>query len=269
MNSHLSTATNGTQRIRIAPVSIPVISVVIPVYQTDGLIDELVGRLQASLNTITRSYEIILVDDASTDSSWEYVVAQAGREECIRGLRLQHNHGQHLAIRAGLAISRGAWVVVMDGDLQEWPEDIPALWALAQDGGYAQVLARRQQRPDGWVARAGSWLFYQLLRIVVGVRHDPGVANFGLYRRAVITAVEGQQHSQPFFPIQALLAGGTTAVVDVAHNSRPVGRSSYSLWRRVQLAWQVLRSFTWPASHGPAPVYFVAESTDNLSSTYD
>lgn len=250
-------------------MSIPLISVVIPVYQTDKLLDALVGRLQASLDTITESYEIILVDDASADSSWKRIVAQAGREGRIRGFRLQHNHGQHLAIRVGLAASRGAWVVVMDCDLQERPEDIPALWALAQYGDYAQVLARRQQRPDGWVVRAGSWLFYQVLAVVVGVRHDPGVANFGLYRRAVIAAVEGQQHSQPFFPIQARLAGGTTAVLDVTHDSRPAGRSSYNLCRRVKLAWQVLRSFAWFAPHGPAPVYFVAESTDILSSTYD
>ena len=239
----------------------PLISCVSPVYGAPELIPELVSRLQKSIETIGLDYEIVLVDDCGPGDAWARIVAEATRDPRVRGLRLTRNQGQHQAIQVGLAYARGEWVAVLDCDLQDRPEDLPALWATAQATGADQVLARREQRPDSWVARLGSWGFYVVLGSLTGRRHDAAVANFGLYRRWLTTAVLAQPRRWPFFPLQARLAGGRVATVAVRPAARPSGASGYSLGRRLRLAGRVLASTVWPCPVHPQPAaYFVAET---------
>ncbi|UOQ76186.1 glycosyltransferase family 2 protein [Hymenobacter sp. 5516J-16] len=108
--------------------ALPLLSVVSPVYQASAVLDELVRRLEHTLTALPVRYEIILVDDGSADSSWELICRQAARTPCVRGLRLSRNFGQHHAITAGLEQCQGEWVVVMDCDLQDQPEEITRLW---------------------------------------------------------------------------------------------------------------------------------------------
>jgi glycosyltransferase involved in cell wall biosynthesis len=233
---------------------------VVPVYGATELLEELVRRTQASLAAIAPAHEILLVDDGGPAAAWRTIAGCAARYSGVGGVRLARNVGQHPAIQAGLAQVRGQWVVVMDCDLQDPPEDIVALWNTAQHGGFDQVVAVRR-RQDSWVARAGSVAFYQLLRGLTGQRHNPGVANFGIYRRWIIEAILAQRFALPFFPVQARLAGGTTGYVSVAHMPRPDDSSSYSLMRRVQLALRVLRSFGPAATPNTTllPIYAIAE----------
>ena len=229
-------------------------------YGATALLEELVRRTQASLEAIVPAYEIILIDDGGPELAWHTIAACAARNKGIGGVRLARNFGQHPAIQAGLAQARGQWVVVMDCDLQDPPEDIISLWHTAQRGSFDQVLALRR-REDGWLARAGSVAFYQVLHGLTGRRHNPRVANFGMYRRWVIDAVLAQSLACPFFPVQASSAGGTTGYVLVTHGPRSDGRSSYSLRSRVHLAVRVLRSFVQAASSDTRmlPPYVVAE----------
>lgn len=125
----------------------PHLSVVIPVYKADKCLDELCARLDASLSSISTNFEIILVEDCGGDRSWEKIVELSQADNRIKGIQFSRNFGQHYGITAGLDISQGDWVVVMDCDLQDAPEEIPRLYTKAQEG-FDIVLASRTNRQD-------------------------------------------------------------------------------------------------------------------------
>ena len=221
------------------PVPIPLLSIVSPVYRAEELVDELVRRVQASLISLTEDYEIVLVDDRSTDGSWARIEAQAARDPRVRGLRLSRNFGQHRAVTAGLDYCRGEWVVVLDCDLQDRPEEIPALYAKAQQG-YDLVLARRTDRRDSSSQKLLARLFYRVLSYLTETPQDPAVANFGIYHRKVISAVLAMRESIRYFPTMVRWVGFRAGYLDVTHAERPAGRSSYAISQRLQLGLDIL-----------------------------
>ena len=221
------------------PSSAPRFSIVSPVYQAENLVDELVQRLHGAMAELSADYEIVLVDDRSTDRSWERIQAQARRDARVRGLRLSRNFGQHRAITAGLDHCRGEWVVVMDCDLQDQPEEIPALFAAARQG-YDLVLAQRTMRRDSWHKKLLSRLFYRVLSYLTEVPQRPEVANFGIYHRKVINAVLAMRENIRYFPTMVRWVGFRTGYLEVAHARRPAGGSTYSLARRLQLGLDIL-----------------------------
>ena len=219
-----------------APVFLSVIS---PVYWSEDTVAELVQRLIAALELISPDFEIILVDDRSPDNSWARIEEQAARDPRVRGVRLSRNFGQHRAITAGLDLCRGEWIVLMDCDLQDRPEEISALFAQAQ-AGYDLVLARRADRQDSWSRKLLSRLFYRLLSYLTETPQDPAVANFGIYHNKVITAVLTMRESIRYFPTMVRWVGFRTGYLVVTHDERPTGRSSYGLGKRLQLGLDVL-----------------------------
>lgn len=220
----------------------PVVSVVSPVYQAGPILDELVNRLEKVLNTLPCSWEIILVDDGSSDNSWEVVCQNAARIPLVCGLRLSRNFGQHHAITAGLDQCKGEWIIVMDCDLQDQPEEIPKLWAKAQEG-YDAVGARRGLRKDStltiWLSRA----FYACLGYLTGQPQDPEVGNFGIYHRRLIDTVLLLHESTRYFPTMVRWAGFRQTTVTVSHgqSGRP---TSYSIGRRIQLALDIILTYS-------------------------
>ena len=116
------------------------LSIVSPVYRGEKMVSELVRRIVQNVETITSDYEIILVNDASPDNSWSEIVKECSKNVKVKGINLSRNFGQHYAITAGLNYAKGEWVVVMDCDLQDRPEEIPNLYKKAQEG-YEVVLA--------------------------------------------------------------------------------------------------------------------------------
>ena len=140
----------------------PEISVVIPVYGSPESLQELSARLIQSLGIITQSFEVLLVDDASPDNSWEIISELAEADPRFIGIRLSRNFGQHPAISAGLEQSSGEWVVVMDCDLQDRPEEIPNLYNKASEG-YEQVVAVRSVRQDARLKRYSSRIYVGML----------------------------------------------------------------------------------------------------------
>ena len=211
------------------------ISIVSPVYRAERFVDILVAELRHVLGTLTPHYEIILVEDGSPDGSWASI--RRASEACpeVVGVRLSRNFGQHSAITAGLRLARGKWVIVMDCDLQDRPDQIPLLLEKAAEG-YDVVLARRAVRQDSWTKRAGSRLFYGLLGYLTGIRQDATVANFGAYRDDVITAINSMPETIRYFPAMVRWVGFRSTNVDVLHAARPDGGSSYTLGRLVHLA---------------------------------
>ena len=223
----------------MVPTPNPLLSIVSPVYGAGELVAELVQRIEASVRTLTQEYEIILVDDCSPDGAWVQIQAQAARDARVQGMRLSRNFGQHRAITAGLDRCRGEWVVVLDCDLQDRPEEIPALFAAAQRG-HDLVLARRAKRQDSWGKKLLSRLFYGVLSFLTDLPQDPSVANFGIYHRKVIAAVLAMRESIRYFPTMVRWVGFRTGYLDVTHAERASGSSSYDLSLRLRLGVDIL-----------------------------
>ena len=221
----------------------PTFSFVSPVYQAEGLLAELVGRLVAVGEGLGGDFEIVLVDDRSADGSWARIQALAARDSRVRGLRLSRNFGQHRAITAGLEQCRGEWVVVLDCDLQDRPEEIPALYAQAQRG-YDLVLAQRTDRQDSWHKKLLSRLFYRTLSYLTETPQDPSVGNFGIYHRKVIAAVLTMRESIRYFPTMVRWVGFRARYLAVTHARRPSGRSSYGPGQRMRLGLDIMLAYS-------------------------
>ena len=227
----------------LQPVPLPTFSFVSPVYQAEDLLAELVRRLVLAGEALGGSFEVVLVDDRSPDGSWARIQALAAADPRVRGLRLSRNFGQHRAITAGLEQCRGQWVVVLDCDLQDRPEEIPALYARAVQG-YDLVLAQRTSRRDSWRKKQLSRLFYRLLSYLTETPQDPAVGNFGVYHRKVIDAVLAMREGLRYFPTMVRWVGFRAATVDVAHAERPAGASSYTWDRLANLALDVVLAYS-------------------------
>lgn len=219
------------------------ISVVSPVYKAELIIDELVDRIAKSVAQITSSFEIILVEDNGQDGSWEKILENCKKYEFVKGIKLSRNFGQHNAITAGLENSKGKWVVVMDCDLQDVPEEIPNLYKKAQEGYYL-VHARRKDRQDTLIKKANSKLFYRMFSYLTETKQDAGAANFGIYHRKVIQEVLKMGDSIRVFPILVQWVGFKRTYLDTKHDPRRIGSSSYTLPKLANLAFNMIISFS-------------------------
>ncbi|MDZ4667368.1 MAG: glycosyltransferase family 2 protein [bacterium] len=219
------------------------ISVVIPVYRAEKMLDELANRLVQSLQAITPSFEIILVDDCGLDNSWDKIVANAAKEPRIKGIRLSRNFGQHHAITAGLDVCTGTWVVVMDCDLQDQPEEISKLYNKAQEG-FDIVFARRAQRKDAFLKRLTSQLFYKGFAYLSGIPQDGTIGNFGIYSKKVIQAINSMREPMRAFAPMAKWVGFNRSAVDVSHAERFQGKSSYNWGSLFVLALDIAMSYS-------------------------
>ncbi|MFZ4395729.1 MAG: glycosyltransferase family 2 protein, partial [Kiritimatiellia bacterium] len=220
----------------------PHISVVVPSYRCAECLPELHRRLVASIEPITPLFEIVLVNDCSPDQDWEIIAALAHADARVKGVNLSRNFGQHLTIAAGIDHADGDWVVVMDGDLQDRPEEIPALYRKAQDGGLDVVFGRRANRQDAWhkilASRAFAWMFQQLS----DVRIEPGISNFSISSRKVMDAYRRLREGSRAHALVLLWCGFRVGYVDVAHATRHAGRTTYNLRRSVALAVESITS---------------------------
>ena len=217
------------------------LSIVSPVYRAEKMVHMLVERIVKSVSTITEDFEIILVNDASPDASWSVIEYECAQDKRVKGINLSRNFGQHYAITAGLHYAKGEWVVVMDCDLQDRPEEIPALYQKALEG-YDIVYARRKQRQDKWLKRMTSRAFNSVLNRLSGLNKDKDVANFGIYHQRVIKEYNKIPEQSRSFGSLILYLGFRTAIIDVQHAEREEGTSSYTLVRMLKLAFDVIIS---------------------------
>lgn len=219
------------------------LSIISPVYKSSRIIDDLVNRIEAAVKNITLEYEIILVDDACPENSWEAIEQLAKKNSKIKGIKLSRNFGQHHAISAGIDHAEGDWVVVMDCDLQDQPEEIIKLYNEAQKG-FDIVLACRINRQDGFLKRTYSKVFYRTLGYLTGSEQDETVGNFGLYSRRVVAEIKGLRESIRYFPTMIKWVGFKTSKVEVEHASRTEGKSSYNFKRMVNLALDIILAYS-------------------------
>jgi len=226
------------------PVPRPYLTVVIPVYSCAACLTELHRRLSMVLSRITTEYQIILVNDQSPDQSWTLIEQLAQQDPRVLGLNLSRNFGQHTAITAGLDRAQGEWVVVMDCDLQDMPEEIEVLHTHALQHNLDIVFGRRVDRQDSWGKRLFSRLFHRTLDYLSGTEQDPLTANFGIFHQRVITALHQLREPIRAFPIQVKWLGFRRGAVDVKHAPRAQGRSSYNFSRLVELSLNIVLAFS-------------------------
>jgi polyisoprenyl-phosphate glycosyltransferase len=210
----------------------PQLGIVSPVYQAEGCIEELHRRLTAVLHSMQVDYEIILVDDGSPDRSGEKLERIASSDPRVTAVILSRNFGQHAAILAGLSASTANAVVVMDCDLQDRPEDIPLLYAKLSEG-FDVAIARRQERQDSWFKRATSRVWFGILNRLTDSPTDPAAGSFSVVTRQVVDQLLNMPNRHSHFLFVLKWLGFRQTYVDVQHNQRFAGQSSYSFWRLV------------------------------------
>lgn len=217
------------------------ISIVSPVYRGEKMVAELVRRNVDSVSTITDDYEIILVNDASPDDSWNEIVKECSVNPKVKGLNLSRNFGQHYAITAGLRYAKGDWVVVMDCDLQDRPEEIPNLYHKAIEG-YDIVYARRKDKKFGFWKKMSSAVFHWAFNWLSGLKTDSAIANYGIYKQCVIEEFNKMPEQARSFPSLVQYLGFKDATIEVEHASRAEGKSSYNLYKLLKLSFDVIVS---------------------------
>lgn len=219
------------------------VSVVIPVFKGVNSLEELYRRICGSLEPITHDFELLLVEDCGGDGSWELIQDLARRDSRIRGLLMARNFGQHHAITAGLDHARGHWVVVMDCDLQDRPEEIPRLYAKVREG-FDVVVARRHLRRDAWLKRMTSRLFYRVFSWLAGIPMDEEVGNFRIVSRKVVDCFRGMRETTRFFGGMIAWMGFPTTAIDVQHDPRGQGRSTYTYKKLFTLALDIIVAYS-------------------------
>lgn len=221
----------------------PHISIVSPVYKAEEIVDTLVFEIEELLLAMGHTYEIILVDDRSPDNSWNKMQELAARHHNVKCIRLSRNFGQHSAIMAGLSVAQGDWIVVMDCDLQDKPNQIIKLYSEAQKG-FDVVLARRKNRKDSYLKKKGSYIFSKIFSFLTDMEYDNEIANFGIYHQKVISSVLRIDDNIKFFPLFVKFVGFKSTSVVVEHQERFAGESSYSIGKLISLAFNTIISFS-------------------------
>jgi len=237
------------------------LAVVIPVYQAAETLDPLLRELLPILATLTPDFEVLLVDDGSTDASWAHIERAVAGERRVRGLRLIRNFGEHVAITAGLDNVDADLTVIMACDLQDDPAAIARMMQRAAEG-CDLVLVRRIARQDAWTKRLLARLFYALISLLFHVHYDYRVGNFRLLSRDAVYYFRSHRERARNVNAIMTLMGVRTGYVDVGHRARTRGRSNYTIRRSAVMAASVILGY----SQIPLLVSVVAGSAMGLAS---
>ena len=222
----------------------PQLSVIVPVYNESQVLPALFERLYAALDQLGHPYEVIFVDDGSRDDSIELLRGQFHRRpETTRVVVFASNAGQHMAILAGFELSRGRYVVTLDADLQNPPEEIGKVLA-ALEGGADYVGTIRMQRQDSWWRRSASRMLNRIREKTTRIRiSDQGCMLRG-FARNVVDSVNQCTETSTFVPALAYLFARHPIEIEVAHAAREHGESKYSLYRLIRLNFDLMTGFS-------------------------
>lgn len=213
----------------------PLISIVSPVYGCRDSLSDLYTRVKDNVTQITDDFELIFVNDRSPDNAWEKIKELAEKDKRVKGINLSRNFGQHKAISAGIDYAKGDWVVVMDCDLQDRPEEIVNLYNKAIQG-YDVVFGKRTGRKDSITKKFFSTLFIKIYDYLSGTKTDMSIGNFSIISKKVadnLKKMSGQHRPYSFFVIWL---GFNRTSIPVEHAKREVGKSSYNFKKLVELA---------------------------------
>jgi undecaprenyl-phosphate 4-deoxy-4-formamido-L-arabinose transferase len=219
------------------------ISVIVPVYNSELLLPELVRRLRLVLEALEGENELILVNDGSVDHGWDVIRKLVSQHEWIRGINLARNYGQHNALLCGIRAAHHDVIVTMDDDLQNPPEEIPRLLQKLKEG-YDVVYGTPQQEQHGLARNLASRVTKMALEATMGIKTARMVSAFRIFRTGVREAFANYQ--APFVSVDVLLALGTSrfAVIPVHHDPRPRGVSSYTFKKLITHAFNMITGFS-------------------------
>jgi len=232
------------------------LSVVVPIYNEIECVEMLCKKIHESASTLDRSYEVVLVDDGSTDGTWDKLVELANQYPCFRLIRFRANFGQTAAMSAGFRESVGEVVITLDADLQNDPSDIPMLLEK-MDEGFDVVSGWRKDRKDTFInRRLPSILANKLISKMTGVSlHDYG-CTLKAYRREVMKDVHLYGEMHRFIPALAKWVGGSVTEVPVKHHARQFGTSKYGISRTSRVVLDLLTvKFLLHYSRGPMQIF--------------
>ena len=216
------------------------ISVVVPVYNEEENIPALGDAIHTALSGMSCSYEVLLVDDGSSDGSWAALQAAAAERPHFGLIRLRRNFGQTAAMSAGFSAAKGDVIITMDADMQNDPADIPKLMAKIEEG-YDVVSGWRKDRKDPFINRRlpsmmGNWLISRMTGVAL---HDYG-CTLKAYRREIVENLQLYGEMHRFIPALASWVGGRLAEVEVGHNPRRFGKSKYGISRTTRVILDLL-----------------------------
>ena len=233
------------------------ISVVIPLYNEDESLPELYNWIERVMQANKFSFEVIFVNDGSTDHSWKVITELAARSEHVKGIKFRRNYGKAPALYCGLKEAQGDGVIAMDADLQDSPDEIPELYRMIKDEGYDLVSGYKQKRHDPLSKTIPTKLFNATARKVSGIKnlHD---FNCGLkaYRRDVVKNIEvfGEMHR--FIPYLAKNAGFDNIGEKVVHHQkRQYGKSKFMGWNRFVNGYLDLMTLWFLGTFGKKPMH--------------
>jgi undecaprenyl-phosphate 4-deoxy-4-formamido-L-arabinose transferase len=221
----------------------PHLSVVIPVFNEEENLPELLDRLTATLVPLGKTYEIVLVNDGSRDGSLAFLRDASARDPHLVVVDFNRNYGQHAAVFAGFESSRGEIVVTLDADLQNPPEEIPKLVAKMEEG-FDVVGSVRVHRRDSLLRRAASRVINRLTVLSTGAQLSDYGCMLRAYRRPVVDLLASSREISTFIPVLADQFAGRVTEVPVAHDERRHGASKYSLWKLIRLQFDLTTSFS-------------------------
>jgi len=227
-------------------MSEPYLSVVVPVFNEEESLPELLSRLSAALQALTKSYEVLLVNDGSRDGSLAIMREATTSDPRVSVIDFNRNYGQHSAIFAGFEAARGEIIVTLDADLQNPPEEIGKLVAKMEEG-FDVVGSVRIKRQDPFFRRLASRLVNRVTSMATGVQLSDYGCMLRAYRRGVVKTLCQSKEISTFIPVLADMFAGKVTEVPVAHAERVKGQSKYSLWKLIRLQFDLMTSFSlWP-----------------------
>ncbi len=225
-------------------LDIKLVSMVAPVYNEEVNVEELIQRCVAVGESLDSDYELILVDDGSKDHSAQLITEAANKHKGnLIGVLLNRNYGQHAAVMAGLAQSKGDVVVTLDADLQNPPEEIPKLLEKSSQG-FDVVGSVRQHRQDTFFRRSASKVINRAVQKATGVMMSDYGCMLRAYHRSVVDAMLACHERSTFIPVLANSFARNTCEVPVAHADRSKDETKYSMMKLINLQFDLLTSMT-------------------------
>jgi undecaprenyl-phosphate 4-deoxy-4-formamido-L-arabinose transferase len=219
------------------------ISVLVPILNEEESIRELHARLSKTLDALGRTYEIVYINDGSTDSTQEILEEFHSQDNHVRVVEFNRNYGQHMALFAGMERSQGEIVITIDADLQNPPEEIPRLVAKI-DEGYEIVGTYRGQRQDSIFRTLPSYIVNKITARLVGVKLRDWGCMLRAYRRDIVDSMNMCGESAAFIPALAATFARKVAEIEVAHEARKKGTTKYSLFRLLHLNFDLMTGFS-------------------------
>lgn len=225
-------------------MSVPILSIIVPFHNEAGTARVLFGRLAAALAPLALDYEIIGVDDGSTDNTFESLLRERARTPELKLVRMARNFGKEAALTCGLHLARGKAAVTMDGDLQHPPEVIPELVRAWQKGGEMVYAVRSNRDTDSKLQRLFAHAFYTVFRLIADIQLPEGAGDFCLLDRKVIDAVNALPERNRFMKGLVTWVGFRRATVPFEVEPRTGGSSSWNFFRLLRFAFDGISAFS-------------------------